>query len=114
MRRMLKSKTHRARVTDARLDYEGSLSLDRDLMDAADIVPFEQLHVWNVTNGTRLTTYAVEAPRESGVVCALGAAAHSLRPDDVVIIATFHDVEEVPAGYAPVVVAVDETNRPRR
>src|SRR5262245_12658592 len=73
---MLKSKLHRATVTHADVDYEGSLTLDRDLLEAADIVPFEQVHVWNVTRGTRLWTYAMEGERGSAVVCINGAAAH--------------------------------------
>ena len=110
MRRMFKSKIHRATVTHADLDYEGSLSIDRDLMVAANIIPYEEVHVWNVTCGTRLVTYAIEAPAGSGIICTNGAAAHLTKMGDLIIIATFHDLDEVPALYAPVVVRVDETN----
>ena len=110
MRRMFKSKIHRATVTHADLDYEGSLSIDRDLMVAANIIPYEEVHVWNVTSGTRLVTYAIEAPAGSGIICTNGAAAHLAKTGNLIIIATFHDLDEVPALYAPVVVRVDETN----
>src|SRR5262245_7077420 len=77
MRRlMLKSKIHRLTVTHADLDYEGSLTLDAGLLEAADILPFEMVHVWNVTRGTRFQTYAIEGERGSGVACINGAAAH--------------------------------------
>ncbi len=111
MRSMFKSKIHRATVTHADLDYEGSLTIDRDLMDAADIVEFEQVHVWNVTRGTRLTTYAIEGPRGSGVICANGAAAHLTEVGDVIIIATFTQMAEVPPGYTPLALMVDAQNR---
>jgi len=111
MRRMLKSKIHRATVTHADLHYEGSLSIDRELMTAANILPYEEVHVWNITRGTRLVTYAIEAPAGSGTICANGAAAHLVVSGDLVIIATFQDLDEVPAAYAPIVVRVDENNR---
>src|SRR5713226_8423945 len=93
-RSMLKSKIHRATVTHANVDYEGSLTLDADLLDAADILPFEEVHVWNVTRGTRLRTYAIVGERGSGVVCVNGAAAHLAEPGDVVIVATFAEMED--------------------
>ena len=94
MRRSLfKSKIHRATVTDADLEYEGSVTLDEQLMKAADILPYERVHIWNVTNGSRLETYALEGPAGSGVVCINGAAARHAHPGDRVIIATFADVE---------------------
>ncbi len=112
VRVMLKSKIHRARVTEANVDYEGSVTIDRTLMDAADILEFEQVHVWNVTRGTRVTTYAIEGKRDSGVICINGAAAHLIGPNDVVIIATF---TELPADAArthtPTVVHVDSANK---
>jgi aspartate 1-decarboxylase len=89
MRSCLRSKIHRATVTHADLHYEGSLSIDRWLMDEADIAPFEEVHVWNITRGTRLTTYAIEAPARSGVICANGAAAHLINVGNLIIIATF-------------------------
>lgn len=111
---MLKSKIHRARVTDADIDYEGSLTLDRDLLQAADIVANEEVHVWNVTRGTRLRTYAMEGVAGSGVVCVNGAAAHLARPGDLVIIATFTlvDEQDVPA-HQPRIILVDNNNRIR-
>jgi len=109
-RRMFKSKIHRGTVTHADLHYEGSFSIDKDLMALADIVPYEEVHVWNVSNGARLTTYAIEAPAGSGILCANGAAAHHIKAGDLVIIATFTQFDVVPDGYAPVVVRVDEQN----
>jgi len=111
---MLKSKIHRATVTHADVDYEGSLTLDPDLLDAADIVPFEQVHVWNVTQGTRLWTYAMTGARGSGVVCVNGAAAHLARPGDLLIVATFTELHDEEARrHVPKVVLVDERNRIR-
>lgn len=111
-RSMFKSKIHRATVTHADLDYEGSITIDADLMDRADILPHEEVHVWNVTRGSRLVTYALPGERGSGVVCINGAAAHLNRPGDKVIIATFCQVPEAAArSHAPTVVLVDERNR---
>jgi aspartate 1-decarboxylase len=110
-RRMFKSKIHRGTVTHADLHYEGSFSIDKDLMAAADILPYEEVHVWNISNGARLTTYAIEAPAGSGVLCANGAAAHHINVGDLVIIATFASMTRVPDGYAPIVVRVDKRNR---
>jgi aspartate 1-decarboxylase len=113
MRRALfKSKIHRATVTQADLDYEGSITVDRNLLEAADILPFEQVHVWNVTRGTRLTTYALLGEPQSGVVCINGAAAHLVAPGDLVIIATFTELDDAEARrHRPRVVLVDEKNR---
>jgi aspartate 1-decarboxylase len=113
MRRvMFKSKIHRATVTQADLDYEGSLTLDRNLLEAADILPGEQVHVWNVTRGTRLQTYAITGEAGSGVVCINGAAAHLMGPGDLVIIATFTDLDDAEARkHRPKVVLVDSKNR---
>jgi aspartate 1-decarboxylase len=112
LRVMLKSKLHRARVTQAEVDYEGSLTLDRDFLEVADILPFEQVHVWNVTRGTRFRTYAMEAPAGSRVVCVNGAAAHLARPGDIVIIATFTNLDERDARrHQPRIVLMDEHNR---
>lgn len=112
MRSLFKSKIHRATVTQANLEYEGSLTIDALLMRAADILPYEEVHVWDVTTGARLTTYAIEGPEHSGVICVNGAAAHLVHPGDVVIIATFaqYDAQEV-AGHQPIVVLVDGRNR---
>lgn len=113
MRRILfKSKIHRATVTQADLDYEGSVTIDQDLLEASDILPFEKVAIWNVTQGTRLETYALEGPRGSGVICINGAAAHLNKPGDLVIIATFAEVEEAEArNWKPTVVFVDAANR---
>lgn len=111
-RTVFKSKIHRATVTDANLNYEGSLSVDRDLLDAADILPNEQIHVWDVTSGTRLVTYALAGPRGSGQVCVNGAGAHLIKTGNVVIIATFTTLRTREARkYEPTVVFLDERNR---
>jgi aspartate 1-decarboxylase len=109
---MLKSKIHRATVTGADLHYEGSVTIDRDLMDAADIVSYEKVAVWNVTNGSRLETYAIEGQRGSGVICLNGAAARLVAPRDLVIIASFVTMENAEAiKHEPKLVFVDEENR---
>jgi len=113
MRRILfKSKIHRATVTQADLDYEGSVTIDKNLLVAADILPFEKVAVWNVTRGTRLETYALEGEAGSGVICINGAAAHLNQPGDLVILATFAEVEESQVrDWKPTVVFVDAKNR---
>src|SRR5512136_787222 len=111
-RTFFKSKIHRATVTHADLDYEGSVSIDEDLLDAAGIWEYEAIHVWNITRGTRLQTYAIRGDRGSGVICINGAAAHLNRPGDLVILATFAEMEEAEARlHAPRVVLVDAGNR---
>ncbi len=111
-RRMFLGKIHRATVTQADLDYEGSITIDTDLLDAAGILQHEEVQIWNVTNGNRLATYALEGPRGSGVICINGAAAHLVAPDDIVIIATFADMDDAEAReHTPRVVFVDEENR---
>ena len=111
-RNLFKSKIHRARVTGADLTYEGSVTIDESLMKAADILPYERIHIWNATNGYRLETYALAGPAGSGVVCINGAAARHAHPGDVVILATFADVEEAEARtWKPTVVRVDAQNR---
>lgn len=111
-RRMFKSKIHRATVTHADLHYEGSVTIDQDLLDQADILPHEAVDVWNVTRGTRLTTYALPGPRGSGVVCINGAAAHHNKPGDLVILATFAEMDDEEARrHVPRVVRVDRHNR---
>jgi aspartate 1-decarboxylase len=110
-RHMLKSKIHRAKVTEADVHYEGSLSLDALLLHAADIVPYEEVHVWNVTRGTRFRTYAMTGEIGSGVVCANGAAALLVAPGDLVIIATFTTIEDSELEeFRPKIVFVDENN----
>lgn len=111
-RSFFKSKIHRATVTHADLDYEGSISIDEELMEAAGIWQYEQIHVWNITRGTRLTTYAIKGERGSGVICVNGAAAHQNEPGDVVILATFAEMDESEArAHRPKVVLVDAQNR---
>lgn len=111
-RSMFKSKIHRATVTAADLDYEGSLSIDSALMEAADILPNEEVHVWNVTRGSRLTTYAISAPPGSGTICVNGASAHLIHPGDVIIIATFAIMKDEQARtHQPRIVRVDANNR---
>ena len=111
-RSFFKSKIHRATVTHADLDYEGSISIDEDLMDAAGIWQYEQVHVWNITRGTRLVTYAIRGERGSGVICVNGAAAHQNKPGDLVILATFAEMDEPEArAHHPKVVLVDAKNR---
>lgn len=111
-RHMMKSKLHRATVTDANLHYEGSLTIDADLLDAADILPHEQVHVWDVTNGARLVTYALVGPRGSGTVCVNGAGAHLIKPGDIVIVATYAELDDADARkHEPTVVFVGDGNR---
>ena len=111
-RRMFLGKIHRATVTQADLDYEGSVTIDKDLLDAAGILPHEEVQIWNVTNGNRLATYALEGPRGSGVVCINGAAAHLMNPGDLVIMATFGEMDSEEAeAHQPKVVFVDDQNR---
>ena len=100
-RSMLKSKIHRATVTHADVDYEGSLTLDAHLLQAANILPYEEVHVWNVTRGTRLRTYAMVGEAGSGIVCVNGAAAHLARPGDLVIVATFTQMDDRDGAAAP-------------
>jgi aspartate 1-decarboxylase len=113
-RRMLKSKIHRAVVTQANVEYEGSISIDTDLLEAADIVPYESVDIWDCTNGSRLTTYAIPGEQGSGEICINGAAAHLVKPGDLVIIASWVQVPEpeVP-GWDARRVFVDSTNRIR-
>lgn len=112
LRAMLKSKIHRCTVTEANLHYEGSVTIDRDLMVAADIIEFEQVHIYDVTNGSRLVTYAISGPPGSGRICINGAAAHLVQPGHLIIICSYTQLEpaEVQA-FRPRVVHVDNRNR---
>ncbi len=113
-RTLLKSKIHRATVTEADLHYEGSVTIDVDLMRNADICEYEQVDILDITNGHRLTTYAIPAPAGSGEICINGAAAHLVRPGDMVIIVSYAEYEEEEvARHAPRIVVVDEQNRQR-
>ena len=112
---MMKSKIHRMTVTDANLAYEGSFTIDRDLMDLAGILPFERVDVLDVTNGNRLTTYAIAGPRGSRVACANGAAAHLVHRGDVVIIVTWAEMSREEATlHEPTIVLVGADNAPKQ
>ena len=111
MRMMLKSKIHRATVTDANINYEGSITIDRKLMKEADILPYEQVHVLNINNGARFTTYAIEGGEGSGEICLNGAAARLAVKGDLVIILTYTQIpEEQLKNYRPKIVLVNEKN----
>ncbi|MCC7015016.1 MAG: aspartate 1-decarboxylase [Planctomycetes bacterium] len=111
MRIFLRSKLHKAIVTEARLDYVGSVTIDEDLMDLADMLPFEKVLIVDNTNGTRLETYTIAGQRGSGCICINGAAAHLIRPGDEVIIMTFEAVEK---PVTPTVVLLSNGNRAAR
>lgn len=112
MLRLLKAKIHRATVTVSDIDYEGSVAIDRLLMEAADILPNEAVDIWNVTQGTRLTTYAIEAPAGSGTISVNGAAARLNAAGDIVILAAFTFLtREEALRHVPQVVFVDDANR---
>ena len=111
MRIMLKSKIHRARVTQTNIDYEGSISIDKRLMEAADILPYEQVQVLNANNGARFETYAIEAEPDSGEIGIQGAAARLATVGDTVIILAYCQVEEEEVhNFAPTLVYVDGKN----
>lgn len=111
-RKMLKSKIHRATVTGADLHYEGSITIDKDLMEAADIIAYEAVCIWDVNNGSRFETYAIEGERGSGVICINGAAARMVAPQDLVIIASFVNMSNAEAlAHEPKLVFVDDKNR---
>jgi len=112
MRTMLKSKIHRARVTQVDLDYEGSITIDRSLMEASDILPFERVEVLNINNGARFSTYAIEGEANSGMIGINGAAARLVMKGDIVIILSYCQVREDEAiGMTPIVIHVDDKNR---
>ena len=111
-RTMLKSKIHRATVTEADLHYVGSVAIDRDLMDAADLLEGEKVAIADITNGARLETYVIPAPRGSGTITINGAAAHLVRAGDLVIIMNYASMDDAEAKrWKPIVVHVDEKNR---
>lgn len=112
MRTMLKGKIHRARVTQVDVDYEGSITIDKSLMEASDILPYEQVEVLNINNGARFSTYAIEAEPNSGTICINGAAARLAAKGDIIIILSYchlHDDEAI--NVIPKMVYVDENNR---
>ncbi len=113
-RTMLKSKIHRARVTDCNIDYEGSITIDTDLLRAADILPYERVEILNVNNGVRFRTYAIEGQPGAGDICLNGAAARLASKGDVVIILTYHEVPSEEASHVkPRLVYVDADNHIR-
>jgi aspartate 1-decarboxylase len=108
---MLKSKLHRVHVTHAELNYEGSCAIDETLLDAGDIREYQQIEIYNISNGERFTTYAIRAERDAGIISVNGAAAHKARPGDIMIIATYATYNEIELQkYAPTLVYVNETN----
>jgi aspartate 1-decarboxylase len=110
-RRMLRAKIHRAIVTDANLDYEGSLTIPPELLELTDIKEYEAISVWNVTRGTRFETYAIAGLKGTGEICVNGAAAHLAKPGDRIIIASFSEVPETMVDdFRPIVVLVDDHN----
>ncbi|MFD1955696.1 aspartate 1-decarboxylase [Paenibacillus thailandensis] len=112
-RTMMKSKLHRATVTEANLNYVGSITIDRDLMEAADLLENEKVQVVNNNNGARLETYVIAGERGSGVICLNGAAARLVQPGDTVIIISYAVMtDEEARNYKPVITIVDENNRP--
>ena len=112
LRNMFKSKIHRATVTHADIDYEGSVTIDADLLKAANLRVYEHVHVWNITNGNRIETYVLEGAPGSGVICINGAAAHQNSPGDIVIISSFASYEESELRkFEPTVVLVDRDNK---
>ncbi|MBN1556745.1 MAG: aspartate 1-decarboxylase [Lentisphaerae bacterium] len=114
-RTLLKSKLHQARVTEVALEYEGSLTIDRDLLDAVKIAPYEKILAANLANGERFETYAIPAPAGSGTICLNGATAHKGKVGDRLIIFAFAGVSEPDvAAHRPLIVRLDENNKPRR
>jgi len=108
---MLKSKLHRVHVTRSELDYEGSCAIDEVLLDAADIHEYQQIDIYNISNGERFSTYAIRARRDSGTISVNGAAAHKAKPGDIVIIASYATYTEVELQrYVPVFIYVNELN----
>ena len=108
---MLKSKIHRATLTDANLNYEGSVTIDEELMEAADILPFEQVQIYDINNGNRLETYVIKGKRKSGIICVNGAAARLVSKGDLVIIASYVTLnEEEATNHEPKLIYVNENN----
>lgn len=112
-RTMLKCKLHRATVTEADIDYEGSITVDSDLLREADILPYEKVDIYDITNGNRLQTYAIEGEPGSGVICINGAAAHLIKPGDLVIICSYVQVDDAEArDWKGERILLDAENRP--
>jgi len=108
----LKGKIHQATITGSNLHYEGSLTIDRELMEAAGMLPYEKIEVYNITNGKRFSTYLIEGERGSGIIGVNGAAAHLAQPGDLIIVAAYAMIyeDELP-GYKPKIVLLDSQNR---
>ena len=112
---MLKSKLHRATVTDANLHYEGSITIDKRLLNAADIVPYERVDIYNVSNGERFSTYVIEGEQDSGVICLNGAAAWKASKGDIVIVASYAMLDEpTPKKWRPKCIFLDDKNRVKK
>lgn len=111
-RHILRAKIHRARVTEANLDYIGSITIDQSLLEAAEILPNEQVEIYNITNGERLSTYVVTGEPNSGVICVNGAAAHKVSKGDLIIICNYALMDSVEARqHQPKLIFVDDQNR---
>ena len=114
MRTMLKSKIHRATVTEANVEYEGSITIDADLIEAADLLPYEQVDVLDITNGARLSTYVIEGERGTGEICINGAAAHLIKPHDLVIVCSYVQLDDAACrSWEGIRVFVDRRNKIR-
>lgn len=114
LRTLLKSKIHRATVTAANLEYEGSITIDENLMDAANLLPHERVDIYDITNGSRLSTYVIRGERGSGTIGVNGAAAHLVKPGDKVIIASYVQLDEAEVrAHEPQICFVDAHNRLR-
>jgi len=112
IRTFLNSKIHKATVTDSRIDYEGSCEIDTSLLSAAGIQPYERIDIYNITNGERFTTYAIEGKPETGVICVNGAACHKVKINDNIIICTYADLSEAELiNHKPTVIRVDGKNK---
>jgi len=115
LRVLLKSKIHRATVTSADLDYEGSISIDSALLETADILPFEKVEIYNITNGERFSTYAIAAPPNSGEIQINGAAAHKAKPGDLIIIVSYVTLsEDELKTFKPKILQVNQNNKIKR
>ncbi len=109
---ILKSKLHRATITMADVDYMGSIAIDSDLMEAVGILPFEQVHVWDITNGSRFITYAIKDESRSGNICVNGAAAKLVRERDIIIIASFAQVDDKEVkSWRPKIALINSENK---
>jgi aspartate 1-decarboxylase len=113
-RTMLKSKLHRATVTEANVEYEGSVTIDKNLLEAANILPYEQVDMYDCTNGNRIQTYAIAGERGSREICVNGAAAHLIKPHDLVIICSYVQVDDDQCdGWEAIRIFCDEKNEPK-